>query len=82
MVIGLQFGRRQAGDSNDFTYYYGAEFIDRFRALKGTIKCRDLTGADFNTPEGQQLWQTNLQDEICSPLLVQAVEIINDLLAE
>jgi C_GCAxxG_C_C family probable redox protein len=82
LTIGLKYGRRKDGDSNDITYYLGSEFIDRFRQIQGTIKCRDFTNADFNTPEGEQAWIERIQDETCSPLMEKAVIILNELLDE
>ena len=70
LVIGLKHGRVRAEDAaaRDRTYALVQDFIARFTARHGEIKCRDLLGCDIGTPEGQKkaeelkLHQTKCED--------------------
>jgi len=79
LVIGLLCGRRKAGDSNDFAYYYGWLFMEKFREKHSSIHCRDLTGQDFND---EKAWESYDYKTYCSPLVRNAVEILNEIMGE
>ena len=57
MAIGLALGRRAKTDSKEPAYAAGVELQRRFLAAFGTLNCRDLTGCDLSTPEGQALFE-------------------------
>ncbi|NQS98509.1 MAG: C_GCAxxG_C_C family protein [candidate division Zixibacteria bacterium] len=80
MVIGIKYGRKQAGDDNETVYRLGSRFLEAFRETNESIKCRQITGVDFNTPEGQSAWEEYVQRDICDPLLLKAIKLLNEIL--
>ena len=59
MAIGLATGRTTATDSVETTYAKSRKFMDAFVARFGSTNCRDLTGVDLGTPEGQARFKEN-----------------------
>ncbi len=48
-----------------------------FRARFGTVDCRQLTGYDFNEPEGYQKFQaSDKKNEVCHPCVEYVVRAI------
>jgi C_GCAxxG_C_C family probable redox protein len=83
MVIGLKHGRVRADDTaaKDKTYALVQEFLKRFRARHGAVRCRDLLGCDIGTREGEKTIEDNsLHQKVCAPLVRDAVEILEALL--
>src|SRR5512147_3016764 len=54
MVIGLKHGKAEKKDDSarEKTYKLTNEFAARFRALHGSLMCRELINCDISTPEG------------------------------
>jgi C_GCAxxG_C_C family probable redox protein len=52
MVIGLKYGKAEAGDdaAKERTYALVQEFIEAFRAKNGSINCTELLGYDLRDP--------------------------------
>lgn len=48
MIIGLMYGATEGADkeAKAFTYEKVRQFADRFKAIEGTIMCRELLGLD------------------------------------
>ena len=83
MVIGLLYGRRTPSDSSDKTYCLGAEFLKRFKELRGSQFCLNLSGKDLGLEEDYAAYEREKIDEnICAPLLIETVHLLNRLLAE
>jgi C_GCAxxG_C_C family probable redox protein len=83
LVIGLKHGRTRAGDTaaKDRTYALVQEFVRRFLARNGALRCRDLLGCDIATPEGEKTIEEKRLHEIrCEPVVGDAVEILEGLL--
>jgi len=83
LAIGLKHGRDRADDTaaRDKTYILVNEFIARFAARHGEIKCRDLLGCDIGTPEGQkQAEALKLHQTKCEDLVRDAAAILDELL--
>jgi len=83
LVIGLKHGRTRVEDeaAKEKTYALVHEFTNRFRALHGSIRCKDLLGCDLSTPEGpREAHDKHLIDERCPMFVRSAVEILEDLL--
>ncbi len=83
LVIGLKYGRDRAEDTaaKDKTYALVQEFIRRFEAKNGHVRCRDLLGCDIGTAEGQKtIEERKLHQTLCEPLIRDAVAILEDLL--
>jgi C_GCAxxG_C_C family probable redox protein len=83
LAIGLKHGRDRAEDAaaRDRTYALVNEFIARFSARHGQLKCRDLLGCDIGTPEGQkQAEAQKLHQTKCEDFVRDAAAILEDLL--
>jgi len=81
MVIGLAEGRSKNTESRDPSYQAGEELQRRFRAAHGALTCRELTGCDLSTREGQDRFKaTNQNDQCClfvAMAATTAVELVN-----
>jgi C_GCAxxG_C_C family probable redox protein len=85
MVIGLKYGRIAVTDtkSHEKTNRLVKEFSDRFKSLNGSIVCRELLGCDLSTPDGSKTFvDKKLRDTLCSKLVRDAAEIVEQLLEE
>ena len=83
LVIGLKHGRTKAEDAaaRDKTYALVQEFIARFTAGHGHIKCKDLLGCDIGTPEGQkQADERKLHQTKCEGYVRDAAALLEELL--
>jgi C_GCAxxG_C_C family probable redox protein len=66
MAIGLRHGREDASQPRDQAYALAQEFRRRFEDEMGSISCRELTGLDLTTPEGQQRFRSSdLPKTVC-----------------
>ena len=84
MVIGLKYGRTAIQDkkSHEKTNRLVREFVDKFKLINGSIVCRELLGCDLSTPDGlKNFVDKKLRDTICSKLVRDAAEIVEQLLA-
>jgi C_GCAxxG_C_C family probable redox protein len=83
LALGLRHCGRPAEDPQAKLAAYPAvqEFLARFRALHGSITCRELLGADLGTPEGRQKSQEEgLVRQRCPAFVRDAARIVEDLL--
>ena len=56
MVLGLKFGSAASDrESKEAVCTRVREFAERFKAIHGSLLCRDLLGCDLNTSEGLAL---------------------------
>jgi len=74
MVIGLALGREVGGDRTP-AYQAGRAFIEWFEAQYGTASCREITGIDLSTPEGQAAFRApgGGHEMICEPMVAEVV---------
>lgn len=82
MVIGLKFG--MANETDDVargkTYEFVSELMNKFKAQKGSVKCRDLLDCDISTPEGRAVAQEkDLFKTLCPDLVRTSAEILESL---
>ncbi len=83
MALGLKKERPDTMDDTLRTFAVAQEFRRRFEAEMGTINCRELTGADLNTPEGlQQYMSSDTPMRVCFPAVGVAYRLVADLLKE
>ena len=83
MVIGLKYGRTAVEDrgSHEKTTRLVREFVDQFKAVNGSIVCRELLGCDLSTPDGLKTFvDKKLRDSLCAKLVRDAAEILKQLL--
>ena len=82
MAIGLKYGRTEASDdeNKEKTYELTNLFMEKFKAKHGTLICRDLLGADFNTEEGKKkLEEENLVENRCPIFVETAADILEEI---
>ncbi len=85
MVLGLKYGNTTAEDKEGKanTYKKIEEYTKRFKVRNGSITCRELLGCDVSTPEGmKEAKDKNLFSSICPNIVQDAVEILEEMLAE
>ena len=83
MAIGLKYGKAKAGDegARERTYELAREFVTRFKARHGSIRCRELLGYDLSSPEEREAArQRGLFDTLCTRLVQDATEIVEEIL--
>ena len=83
MVIGLKHGMTADEDqeAKDKSYALAQEFASRFTARHESINCHKLIGYDLNKPdECEKASAEGVFDRICTNLVRDAVEILEDLL--
>jgi C_GCAxxG_C_C family probable redox protein len=84
MAIGLKYGKAKAEDeqAKDKTYNLVRELVEKFNALNGSIKCKDLLGFDIGTPEGMKLFkEKNASNPVCLKFVRDAAEIVEEILS-
>jgi C_GCAxxG_C_C family probable redox protein len=84
MILGLKSGFKE-GDGRDKinkAYKTVHDFIDRFTAAKGTIKCRELLGGcDLSSEEGQKRFKEADLKGSCRDFVRLSCDLLDELLA-
>lgn len=82
MGIGLYAGRTQPSPAQemDVPYALTQEFLERFLERWGSTNCRELTGCDFATPEGQRRFREEGLGKRCRDITDFAVSLAAELL--
>lgn len=83
MLIGLKHGKVKAEDaaSKEKTYALVQEFTKRFKAVNGSVQCKELLGCDLGVPEGmQEAKDKQLFTTTCPKMVKDACEIVEELL--
>ena len=83
MVLGVYNGQKYFDNKErkERTYALVQEFSRRFKEKHGSTDCIDLLGCDLNTAEGQQaVRDKDLHRVVCDTCIVNAVNIVNELL--
>jgi len=65
MVVGLFTGRSASTDSITETYRKVQKLLEEFRLRFGSTNCRELTGCDLGTDEGQEFFKKNDIKKTC-----------------
>ncbi len=83
MVLGIMEGEK-ASDNNELksgSYKSVKELTERFTAEFKTSNCRELTGCDFNSDEGNEKFKNEeVMQKVCAPCVERAVEIVEQLM--
>jgi C_GCAxxG_C_C family probable redox protein len=85
MALGLKYGGKTVDDPAAKTevYKYAGEFMDRFKALHGSLICRELLGFDISTDEGlRQMKEQNAHELKCKNLVASAAQILEEMLQD
>lgn len=83
MTLGLQSGQAHAEDqeTKQKMYKIVTQFQDQFKALNGTIICKELLGHDISTEEGIKcIAQKGLSRSICDQMIQDAVTLVEEIL--
>ncbi len=85
MVLGLKYGQYLSEDHEGKARAYAVtdEFIRRFKAVRGSIVCRDLLDYDLSKPEDMvQIREQNLFRTLCPRIIADAVKVLEGVLAD
>jgi len=85
MIIGLKFGQTRHEDTKakQRTYELVNKLTERFRAIHGSVDCRDLLHCDISTPEGMKHARRNeLFSTRCPQFVKDAAQILDQILTE
>jgi C_GCAxxG_C_C family probable redox protein len=84
MVIGLKYGMTVADGSQSHrdAFRRTREFAAKFKALNGSIVCREILGVDINDHEkfGEAV-KNGIPQRTCPKMVQDAAEIVESLLA-
>ncbi len=76
MVIGLKYGRIK-------THQLASEFLKEFKAINGSITCRDLLGFNIGVGEGiENIAEPELFSQICPNLMRSSAIILEHILGK
>jgi len=80
MALGLELGRRNPGESVEPCYAAVQAAIERFTGRFGSTNCRELTGCDLLTDEGQRRYHDGDQLQRCREITEGATRIAAEIL--
>ncbi|MFX1313209.1 MAG: C-GCAxxG-C-C family protein [Promethearchaeota archaeon] len=83
MAIGLKYRSLNVEDqiNKELTYEKGMNFIEQFKSIYGTIKCKELLGYDISTLEGREKANiNNVFEDLCPKFVKSAAEILEIIL--
>jgi len=83
VVLGLRHGREQAEDKTGKDRVYGLvrEFLKRFEARMGAIRCRELLGMEIETAEGlRAARESGRVEEVCPQCVRAAAGLLEEML--
>ena len=79
VAYGLARGRNVIDDleGKEKAYAGARRIYEGFREPFGAVKCRDLTGVDFDDPESAEKYEVeDMQNRMCAPLVRGAVALL------
>lgn len=83
LALGLALGRDRGRDSLDPVYAAVQELVAWFEESRPSTSCRELTGCDFLTPEGQARFREDgVKQAVCLPLVQAAAARVVRILQE
>lgn len=85
MALGLKYGQTEAEDQETKMAMNQkvTDFHNQFKLKRNTIVCKELLGHDMTTPEGKsQIIEKGLARSVCDQLILEAVEIVEEMLKE
>ena len=77
MVIGMRYGHSGPDDmeQRDVLIAKRSEFIDKWKAVRGSSMCRDLLEDDISTPEGfSRIIESGKLFSLCPEFVLEAIE--------
>lgn len=83
MLIGLKHGKYKEEDNvaRELSYRLVREFSEKFKAVNGSLLCRELLNCDLSTPEGVAYNKENgITAKLCPEFVRDSAQIIEELL--
>jgi len=74
MALSLKLGRDNSSDSRDACYAAVDRFYREFTAAFGSCRCRDLTGVDLKNPEQRRIYEIEIHERRCNPIVAWAAK--------
>lgn len=82
LALGTRHGQGMATDpaqARGPLYERVTAFAEAFREQHGSLTCKELTGCDLRTPEGQQEFKArDLHHTLCQKLVADAVKLVEE----
>ncbi len=82
MAISLFTGRKSPAESVLPAYDSVRKLLENFEARFGSTNCRDLTGCDLGTDEGQNYFKSNNLIDQCKQYTEESTRIAMSLIEE
>lgn len=82
LAINLVTGRDAPGESVESNYALVSKLLDTFEERFGSTNCRELTGCDLGTEEGQAAFTENNLLEQCRQFVQEAAGIASSLIED
>jgi len=82
MAISLFTGRKSPSESVLPAYDKARRLLELFEARFGSTNCRDLTGCDLGTDEGQNYFKSNNLMDQCRQYTEESTRIAMSLIEE
>ena len=79
MALNLLTGRSEPGASVEVNYALVGELIDQYEEKFGSINCKELTGVDLGTGEGQAKFREKNQITNCLNYAEEVTQIVLSL---
>ena len=84
MALGLGYGQHVQGDqeTKDRAYALTRDFLARFEAETGSVRCKEILGYDLSDPEDYPIIvKKGLFRTVCPKAIETSVEILESLMA-
>jgi C_GCAxxG_C_C family probable redox protein len=81
LVVGLKYGQYLPGDEGAKANCAAktAEFMEKFRARNGALRCAELLGVDVTAPDAKaRIDALNLHNTVCTGLIESAVALLEE----
>ena len=82
LAIGLAYGEDEPGsaEAKEALYARTCQFVERFAASNGALRCRDLLGVDLASEEGKAEFDARvLGEQRCVPAVRSATQALVEL---
>lgn len=82
MVIGMKYGHKGPDDmeSREILMAKRAEFIEKWKARRGSCMCKDMLGDDISTPEGLgRILESGKLFSLCPEIVMDAVDVLESM---
>jgi C_GCAxxG_C_C family probable redox protein len=80
LVLGAKYGRTRLDDDRGVILSKVQELNDWFIKQFGSTNCYELTGLDFNTPEGMEKYKSGTHKDLCSGIVALTAARLEELL--